>query len=407
MLILTDEEKAIANAIQQLSNQAGSHSPSIFAIAEELPQLEIKIDACFLSNPYATDLVLDDFTKQLIHTNKIKKVLEYYPSQNQVIANVLSPCLNVPAKNIFIGNGATEIIQAVIHNFTTRKIIVNIPTFSPYYEFVKKGVKVVLNELNKDEHFEINIENYIQLVEKEKPDTIVLINPNNPSAGYITLADIKFLLNQLRRVDNIIIDESFIHFAYEDEEYEIKSAITMTEEFRNLIIVKSMTKDFGIAGIRAGYAVMDEEKIRHLLRYGYLWNVSGLAEYFFRLYAQDEFQSEYEKARIRYIQEAKHFFSELSAIEGLKVYPSMANFVLVELTNGATSYDFVSKLLIKYGIYFRDGSDKIGLDGEFARIASRTKDENEIILDAIKEVLQIVPEQLVMKKYLYGKQFYA
>ena len=308
MIILTNEEKAIVNAIKQLSDEAGTHSPSIFTIAEELPQLEIKVDACFLSNPYATDLVLDNFTKELINTNKFRKVIEFYPSQNQVIANVLSNHLNVPAKNIFIGNGATEIIQAILQNFTKRKIIVNIPTFSPYYEFVKSGVEVVFDELNQDDNLRINIEKYIQLVEKEKPDTIVLINPNNPSGGYINLADIKYLLNQLRWVENIIIDESFIHFAHEDEAYAIKSATMMTKEFKNLIIVKSMTKDFGIAGIRAGYAVMDKEKVDYLLRYGHLWNVSGLAEYFLRLYVQDEFQKKYEKVRIRYIQEAKHLF---------------------------------------------------------------------------------------------------
>ena len=388
MIILTNEEKAIVNAIKQLSDEAGTHSPSIFTIAEELPQLEIKVDACFLSNPYATDLVLDNFTKELIHTNKFRKVIEFYPSQNQVIANVLSNHLNVPAKNIFIGNGAIEIIQAVLHSFTTRKIIVNIPTFSPYYEFVKSDIEVVFGELNQDDNLRINIEKYIQLVEKEKPDTIVLINPNNPSGGYINLADIKYLVNQLWWVENIIIDESFIHFAHEDEAYAIKSATMMTKEFKNLIIVKSMTKDFGIAGIRAGYAVMDKEKVDYLLRYGHLWNVSGLAEYFFRLYVQDEFQKKYEKVRIRYIQEAKHLFSELAAIAGLKVYPSMANFFLVELTNGATSSDFVSKLLIKYGVYIRDCSDKIGLDGEFVRIASRTQAENEIIVSSVKDVLQ-------------------
>ena len=131
MITLAGEEKATADAIKQLYYQAGSHSPSIFTIVEGLPQLKIKVDACFLSNPYATDLVLEDFTKELIHTNKVKKLIEFYPSQNQVIADVLSKHLNVPAKNIFIGNGASEIIQAVIHNFTAQKIIVSIPTFSP------------------------------------------------------------------------------------------------------------------------------------------------------------------------------------------------------------------------------------------------------------------------------------
>ena len=143
MIPLTNEERKIAQKIKHLKSESGSHSPSVNTIIERVPQLNIKVDACFLENPYATDLFYRYFQNDLIDTGKIKDVLKYYPSQNQIIAEILSKHLNVPTKNIFVGNGATEIIQAIVHNFTSKKIVVNIPTFSPYYEFIKEGRWIV------------------------------------------------------------------------------------------------------------------------------------------------------------------------------------------------------------------------------------------------------------------------
>ena len=388
MIHLSEKEQDIARNIQELSMEAGSHSPSILSLAEKIPDLEIKVDACFLSNPYATDLFAGKMEKDLIHSGKLREVLEFYPSQNQVIAECLSHHLQVPQEKIFLGNGATEIIQAVIHNFTSRKIIINIPTFSPYYEFVPEGVEVVYNELYRDGEFRFDLDRYIRLVEQQRPDTIVIINPNNPSGCYLTLREIETLLERLDWVDNIIIDESFMHFAFEDQNYELITATHLSERFDNLIIIKSMSKDFGIAGIRAGYAIMDSDKVNDLLDNGYLWNLSGLAEYFFRLYADDEFQKEYEQVRVRYIRETQRFFKGLERIPGVRVYPSLGNFILIELVNGWAASDLTSALLLKHGVYTRDCNDKIGLDGEFVRIASRSGEENDSILRAVADVLQ-------------------
>ena len=104
--------------------------------------------------------------------------------------------------------------------------------------------------------------------------------------------------------------------------------------FPNLMVVKSMSKDFGVAGIRAGYAVMAPERVRTLLDNGYLWNSSGLAEYFFDLYSRPDFQERYERERIRFIRNSRRFFAALAKTEGLRVYPTQANFALVELQNG-------------------------------------------------------------------------
>ena len=346
------------------------------------------MDACFLSNPYATELFLDYLKKDLIDTNKLKDVLEFYPSQNGVIADVISKSIDVDSKNIFVGNGAIEVIQAVMHNFVEKRVIVNIPTFSSYYEFARDDTEVIYYQLNKDENFKLDIQSYVNFVKSKNPDSVVIINPNNPDGGYIKYKDLRFILNNLKEVKNIIIDESFIHFAFEDSEYSLISATELFKEFSNVIVIKSLSKDFGIAGIRAGYGVMDQYKVAKLLKNGYLWNSSGLSEYFFRLYNRSDFFKEYEELRKKYIAHAQEFFDELSKIPQIKVYPSMANFALIELLDGSTSSNFVSKMLIKYGVYTRTCSDKIGLNGEFIRIAARSQKENEIIVKAIKEIFK-------------------
>jgi histidinol-phosphate/aromatic aminotransferase/cobyric acid decarboxylase-like protein len=385
---LSTEEVSMVQHIKLLKKQAGTHSPSLFTIREQLPALKMKIDACFLSNPYATELFLDHFKKDLLGNDLlIRDVLEFYPSQNKVIASSLADFLDVPGDMIFIGNGAIEIIQAIIHQYTQSKIIVNIPTFSSYYEFVKPGVSVVFNKLKKENDFKLNIDDLLELADNEKPDTVVLINPNNPNGAYISKGEIMNLLEGLKEVRTVLLDESFIHFAYENEQLDPLSYVDVVMKYPNVVTIKSMSKDFGIAGIRAGYAIMHPSRVKPLLENGFLWNSNGLAEYFFKLYVQPEFQTAYEIVRKQYIKDTQKYFEDLDTIPGFKRYPSRANFALIELNNSLQADDFAFGLLVKEGIYTRTCSDKIGLDnGEFIRLASRSKEENEIIINALKSI---------------------
>jgi len=386
MIDLKEEELVIINRLQDLKKGAGTHSPSMFSILESIPEIKIKVDSCFLSNPYATDLFIQYFNKEVLETGLIRDLLEFYPSQNKVIAKKLEDTLKIDSKHIFIGNGAIEIIQALIHNYTKSKIVVNIPTFSSYYEYVKDGIEIVYNKLKKENNYELDVDQYIELCKTEKPDTIVLINPNNPNGAYVKYTGVLRLLESLTFVDNIIVDESFIHFAYEDARLDLVSFYDLIHKYPNLMIIKSMSKDFGIAGIRAGYGIMSEEKVNHLLKNGYLWNSSGLAEYFFSLYVREDFNNKYVEIRKDYIRITQEFITNLKTIKEIKIIPSKANFVLVELPVGIDSSLFASTLLVKYGIYVRDCSDKIGLEGSYLRIASRTKEENEYIVSSLKEL---------------------
>ncbi len=380
------KNKEILLKYKELKNHSGSHSPSLANIKEKIPEINIKVDACFLSNPYATDLFLKYFKKELINTGEINALLEFYPSQNQIIAGYVEDQLELDKGNIFICNGAIEAIQAVIHRFTKDRILVIIPTFSSYYEYATPENEVVYYKLKKSNNFKLDIEDYINTVKEVKPNTIILINPNNPDGGYIKRNDLERIIKELDWVENIIIDESFIHFAYENSEMKLQSIVPFVKDKNNIVVLKSMSKDFGIAGLRCGYAIMAKERVTELLKNGYLWNSNGIAEYFFKLYSRKDFLSEYELVRRKYITESLFFISELNQIPNVKIYPTRANFVLIELLNGLTADDVSADLICNHGVYVRNCNDKIGLEGEFIRVAARSKEENQLILKAIKYV---------------------
>jgi len=167
---------------------------------------------------------------------------------------------------------------------------------------------------------------------------------------------------------------------------ELETLQNDIKKYDNLFIIKSMSKDFGIAGLRCGYVLMNDKHVSNFLSNGFLWNINGIAEYFFNLYSNDEFQLEYEKCRKRYITETVFFLNQLKELKNINILPSKANFVLVELLNGLTSEDVSLNLLIRHGVYVRNCSDKIGLDGQYIRIAARSFEENQHIFNALKEI---------------------
>lgn len=386
-MLLTEKELFIQRKLAQLKKKSGTHSPSIQTLRDKVPELDIRVDSCFLSNPYATELFLDHFKREVLENNLLRDLLEYYPSQNAALSESLAITLNIPKGNIFVGNGAAEVIQACMHRFVNRKIVVIIPTFSSYYEFVKPGVEVAYYKLRKEDDFELDIDDYIQFVRKEDPDAIVLINPNNPTGNLISMKNVRRIVEEFAHLDTILLDESFIHFGFETEDYQHVSSAALVNQYDNVIIIKSMSKDFGVAGLRAGYGIMSEQRVTDLLANGFLWNSNGLAEYFFKLYSEETFQQQYEPLRIQFIKETQEFQRELSALGVGKAYPTKANFVLLELPKEVSSTEVNTLMLIRHGIYTRSLGDKIGLDGEYLRVASRGVKENGIILEVFKSVI--------------------
>jgi histidinol-phosphate/aromatic aminotransferase/cobyric acid decarboxylase-like protein len=367
-----------------LKTKSGSHSPSIKSILKEIPEIKLKTDACFLSNPYATDLFLKYLKSDYPTYDDLRDVLEFYPPQNAEIAKSISSTLNLSPKNVFVGNGAIEIISASIKQFCSKKILVPIPTFSSYYEFINEDQEVFYHELLEKDDYQIDVNKLISDINCHNIDSIVLINPNNPNGHYLSRNEIIAILDKCKNLSSVILDESFVHFAYEDDNLELTNYYDLIDSYDNLIIIKSMSKDFGIAGIRAGYGIMSEKRVNHLLKSDYLWNISGLASYFFDLYSLKSFRDEYEVVRKKYIMNTLMFKTELNQISGIRVFPSKANFFLIKV-DADKNGDFGLRLLINHGVYIRDCSDKIGLKGSgYYRIASRSFEENIKIINGLK-----------------------
>ena len=371
--------KELYNQLYDLKKQNGTHSPSINTIIENIPEIQCNIDACFLSNPYATDLFLKKFNEDLIIPNNIRNYLELYPQQNKFVSKKISDYIGVPSENILVGNGAIEIIEKVMNNMSG-KMLVGLPTFSSYYEFNKEC------EIVQSEKQLLTSDDVISEVNRTQSNNLLLVNPNNPTGHYIPKDELRVILENLKHLDTIIVDESFIHFSTKENPNSVSVGELVTT-YSNLVVIKSMSKDFGIAGIRCGYAIMSKDKVAYSIDKGFLWNSNGISEYFFSLLSDKQFIEEYEKTRIQFLNEFDEFYEQLKTIDGIEVYPSKTNFFLIDLKT-KKSFDFVCWMLIEKGIYVRSMDDKIGMGistDTFVRIAGKTQEENNYIVKSIKE----------------------
>ncbi|MBP39050.1 MAG: histidinol-phosphate transaminase [Dehalococcoidia bacterium] len=382
------KEREILSQLEQLSARSGSHSPSLGTMQQLIPEINVDIDSCYLSNPLATDLFWSHFNADVLADPQLfKRMLEAYPSQNREIAERLSTALGIDANHLFIANGATEAIQAVIHNYSSH-IHISIPTFSPYYEFAGPHTQVTKFQLDPAKNFAVDPEEYVESVLRSKADTAVLISPNNPDGYLIPDADLEWILSQLSSLRTMIVDESFVHFADRPTAPGGLPTLTgITQQFENVTVVKSMSKDFGIAGIRAGYAIMQPERVDQLLAHGYLWNTSGLAEYFFSLFDRSAFLTEYRQELFRYRRFIDNFTTATARFDFVRAFDTSANFQLMQIHADVSAEVVTALLLLRHGIYVRNCSDKIGLDGEFLRVAIRTEPENAKVLDALADIL--------------------
>jgi histidinol-phosphate/aromatic aminotransferase/cobyric acid decarboxylase-like protein len=371
----------VVRALDRLRAGSGSHSPSVAQIEQAIPGL-VQVDACFLSNPYATDVVMGRLRE--IPADRLERMVAHYPSQTPAVAAALAPHLRVPAQNLHLGNGACEVIQSLLAS-RPGTVLLSVPTFSAYYEFAQGPV--VTHQLQPDDDFRLELDALEAMVYRHAPQTVVIINPNNPDGGPVATSSlVRFIERVHASVGQIIVDESFSHFAGEEAP---ETVAPLVAQLPRLVVVNSLSKSHGIAGLRLGYAVMAARRVREL-RESALWNLNTFAEWFCGLLGEPAFQADYEQARRRYVRDTRAFFGELGRAPGLRAHPTAANFALVQVDRPAGQV--AGSLLAGHGIYVRDCGDKRGLDGDrFLRIASRTAQENQRILHAVHAVLGAGP----------------
>lgn len=367
----------VAETLRALKAGSGSHSPSVAEFERAMPGV-VRVDACFLSNPYATDVVMRRLRS--IDAPTLERMVSHYPSQGAAVASLLAPYVGVPADHICAANGACEVIQALLAR-APGPLLLSVPTFSAYYEFASGPV--VAHRLGPRSDFRLDLDELEALVDRHAPQSVVIINPNNPDGGLVDQADLRgFVERMAGRVDQVIVDESFSHFASESAPPTLAPLVT---EHPHLVVVNSLSKSHGIAGLRLGYAVMAPQRAR-AIRAASLWGTNAFAEWFCGLLADPAYLDAYERSRRRYVRDTHGLFAALHTLPGVKVFPSAANFALLELDRPAP--EVAAALLARHGVYVRDCADKRGLEGDrYLRVAARTESENRHVVAALTDVL--------------------
>ena len=353
-----------------------SHSPALTDLVGYDKAQDI-VDFCFIANPYyPTPGMLEDLQRSL--PNLIKS----YPSSNPLMSQKhLAAVLGVDPERLIIGNGATELISLIDMTLIDR-IAVPIPTFGEYIEKMKDLRNAELFPLDPNDRYQLRLNDYLAWVHQRKLESLLVINPGNPTGQFIPLDEMLDFLHRARDLQLLIVDESFIDFAGDP----VPSLLPLADQFTNLLIVRSMSKHCGVPGLRLGYCYSANLYIlNRLRRFVPTWNLNTLAQYFLsQLPAND---AAYHQGRKRLIDDMHYLQENLRTVPNLEVYPTGANFVLFKIKNGMDATELQAKLLEEHGMYVRDCSNKLGMDSFHIRVASQGRKNDARLVEALRTLL--------------------
>jgi histidinol-phosphate/aromatic aminotransferase/cobyric acid decarboxylase-like protein len=305
----------------------------------------------------------------------MRQVLCNYPSGLREILAYLQNWVGVEADKLAIGNGASEIIAA-IKRTVLKRMTVAVPTFNEYYDGLPDHkINFYHSEPND---FAIDLVAFAESVEKSGSNVAVLVNPDIPSGLMLKKPGLAQLLQRLAHLDLVLVDESFIEFAGTEEEH---SLLMDLELYPNLLVIRSLSKDLGVPGLRLGYATSSNRSLVNLLRREMpIWNINGLAEYF--LAALPKYRREFEESRRLVIADREYFYARLIEVPGIRVFPSSTNYFLVRLPQCCPGDELREHLFVNGNILVKDCGNKAGLESRrYIRIAVRTqKESDEFIL---------------------------
>ena len=336
------------------------------------------IDFCYLVNPYFPN-------KKLVsemQTN-FERLLGEYPSGMGVNSLIAAKIFGLHASQVIVGNGAAELIKSLMERFTGR-LGMAFPTFQEYPN--RKAEKDVVPYFVTNDEFRYTAKNLMDFYEDKDIEVLALINPDNPSGNYIRREDVLKLSEWCEKKNiRFVVDESFVDFVDEEETTTLLDAEILKAN-PNLIVVKSISKSYGVPGLRLGVlASGNETLIADLKKQAVIWNINSFAEFYLQIY--EKYAKDYAKAIEKFKQTRAAYIKDLQALSGLRVLPTQANYVLCEVTSGVTSRKLAEDLL-EENILIKDLSTKKGFDGKnYIRLAVRDEKDNAILVEALKRYL--------------------
>ena len=257
------------------------------------------------------------------------------------------------------------------------------PTFEEYPNRYDMAKSVMYTPEDRD--FRYSVDDLMSFFGNKGLEALVLINPDNPTGNYIPKAEVERLMGWAEAQNvRLVYDESFSDFADELGNSFVDDALL--EKYPHAVVVKSISKSYGVPGLRLGIMLSADEKlIAHTKKDVGIWNINSFGEFYLQI--AEKYLGDYKEGLERFRASRARLVEELSTIGGLRVLPSQANFLMVELDRGCAT-DVTQRLLCDYKLLVKDLSGKIRQDrGQFLRLAVRNDDDNALLAKALREVL--------------------
>ena len=336
------------------------------------------LDFCYLVNPYfRRSRIIDELEANF------RTLLGEYPSGMKVNTLLASKCWGVREEYIIPGNGAAELIKALMENLGGTLGVVR-PTFEEYPNRIEQERVVAYVPDNRD--FRYSADDLIAHFGTLPVDNLLLINPDNPSGNFIPRADLCRLAEWCeQRGTRLIVDESFVDFS---EQWDQSSLLSNSwlETYPHLAVMKSISKSYGVPGLRLGIlASADRALIARMKQQVSIWNINSFAEFFMQIFSK--YEKDYQKACVKFIEVRADFMEQLQQISCLHVMPTQANFVLCEVLPPYTANGIALTLLKDHNILVSACSAKKGIaPNRYIRMAVRSRSDNNRLIQALKQL---------------------
>ncbi len=333
-------------------------------------------DFCYLVNPYFP-------TTRMVHEMEyyFKELLSQYPSGQSIQKLLAAKMFKCRPDQILVGNGAAELIMGLMAELEGRVGII-CPTFNEYHERLKKAEPVIFKPDNADfSYTEEDLKEFSSTV-----DVLIIINPDNPSGNFIPKQNLIDLIGYLDAAKKtLILDESFVDFSTDGSANSMIDS-EILDQYKNLVIIKSISKSYGVPGARLGVAVTSNGTYLNMMKtYLSVWNINSFGEFFLQIIGK--YEVAYKQACGQIAEERDRFLTQLMKVPFLRPIPSQANYFLCEVLPPWTASSLTRELLGEYDIFLKECTGKMGFEGkEFVRIAVRDFHDNETLSNALCEM---------------------
>ena len=322
-----------------------------------------------------TPLGIPHSVKSIIKQNLDK--VQFYPDPNsETVISSLAKYTHLSKSNIIVGNGAIEILYNFCFAFLskTTKVLIHVPTFQEYETAVKlSNCKI---SYFKSLNLSTNIDSFISQIPKS--GCIFLCNPNNPTGELLSKKELLSIIIVAKKLKTIVfIDECFIELVPKSNE----SLISYVKKYDNLFILRSLTKSFGLPGLRIGYACGSKEIIKILQKIKIPWSVNSLAQDVANTVIKNI--SHIKKSNIIIQKESKYLEDNISILNGFECISSSTNFILIKTKYDSTK---LQTKLLKNKILIRDCKNFRGLDNHYIRIAVKSHKDNVKLITALEKI---------------------